>query len=259
MLVKMILDDDELIVNSDKQFRKVLNDFGADGMIWFNKDFIRNYVNALYLKIDQLEKALNECEKNDIQRSRSKVEGDAGMKAVLISIRPKWCELIASGEKTIEVRKTKPKLEIPFKCYIYCTDGFCSPDGDAFSHGWRKQVIGEFVCDRIDRYNDEVTSASSTENFCRWNDFDLDLACIHPDDLEKYASGKDLYGWHISDLVIYDEPKDLGEFKKIYRNCWYADLGLAKRDCAECKNKECFITRPPQSWCYVEGSNEQII
>ena len=42
-------------------------------------------------------------------------------KAVMISIRPKWCEKIASGEKTIEVRKTRPKLETPFKCYIYCT------------------------------------------------------------------------------------------------------------------------------------------
>lgn len=43
------------------------------------------------------------------------------MKSVLISIQPKWCELIASGKKTIEVRKTKPKLETPFKVYIYCT------------------------------------------------------------------------------------------------------------------------------------------
>lgn len=42
-------------------------------------------------------------------------------KAVLISIRPGWCEKIANGEKTIEVRKTRPKLETPFKCYIYCT------------------------------------------------------------------------------------------------------------------------------------------
>ena len=42
-------------------------------------------------------------------------------KSVLISIQPKWCELIANGKKTIEVRKTKPKLETPFKCYIYCT------------------------------------------------------------------------------------------------------------------------------------------
>ena len=43
------------------------------------------------------------------------------MKAVLISIQPKWCELIASGKKTIEVRKTRPKIETPFRCYIYMT------------------------------------------------------------------------------------------------------------------------------------------
>lgn len=45
------------------------------------------------------------------------------MKSVLISIQPRWCELIASGKKTIEIRKTKPKLETPFKVYIYCTYG----------------------------------------------------------------------------------------------------------------------------------------
>lgn len=42
-------------------------------------------------------------------------------KAVLISIRPEWCEKIVNGRKTIEVRKTRPKMDTPFKCYIYCT------------------------------------------------------------------------------------------------------------------------------------------
>ena len=42
-------------------------------------------------------------------------------KAVLLSIRPEWCEKILGGEKTVEIRKTRPKLEPPFKCYIYCT------------------------------------------------------------------------------------------------------------------------------------------
>lgn len=43
------------------------------------------------------------------------------MKAVLLSIRPNWCKLIWSGMKTVEVRKSRPKLETPFKAYIYCT------------------------------------------------------------------------------------------------------------------------------------------
>ena len=46
-----------------------------------------------------------------------------GVKSVLISIRPEWCKMIAEGKKTIEVRKTRPKLECPFQCYIYCTSG----------------------------------------------------------------------------------------------------------------------------------------
>ena len=50
-------------------------------------------------------------------------------KSVLFSIKPKYCELIASGKKTIEVRKTKPKLDTPFKCYIYETKALYKPNG----------------------------------------------------------------------------------------------------------------------------------
>lgn len=171
--------------------------------------------------------------------------------AVMLSIKPKWCELIANGRKTIEVRKTKPKIKTPFKCYIYCTKGFYR-NGDGYFHGkYCGKVIGEFVCDRMDTYDDNTIHAFSHENYARWNDYDLYQSCIHPEDFEKYAADEWLYGWHISDLVIYDEPRELSEFLRINRECWYADLGLAKRDCPECKNAECFVSRPPQSWCYV--------
>ena len=43
------------------------------------------------------------------------------MKSVMLSIQPKYCALISSGAKTVEIRKTKPKSKTPFKCYIYCT------------------------------------------------------------------------------------------------------------------------------------------
>ena len=101
------------------------------------------------------------------------------MIAVLISIRPKWCEKIISGEKTIEVRKTRPKMDTPFKCYIYCTKPeekllTIMKDGDEnygeTYHGkpvliktekapttglWdkRQKVIGEFLCDQIININ----------------------------------------------------------------------------------------------------------
>lgn len=169
-------------------------------------------------------------------------------KAVLISIRPKWCELIANGTKTVEVRKSRPKLHTPFKCYIYCTQSGVAL-GAWGKHG---KVIGEFTCGRIDEYDDDTIFSFRHEDYARWNDFGLDRACMHPEDFQNYADGKWLYGWHISDLKIYDKPRELRDFKKINRDCFYADLGLAKRDCPDCKDPGCFLERPPQSWCYVE-------
>lgn len=185
--------------------------------------------------------------------------------SVMISIKPKWCELIASGRKTIEVRKTRPKLETPFKCYIYCTKdkGISFWTGKRYAYADNKshnlfdacgngKVIGEFVCDYILKITPDTYGH---HEYCISDD-DLNASCLTTNDLWEYGSGETLYGWHISDLVIYDKPRELSEFSKINRKCWYADLGLAKRDCPECKNAECFVSRPPQSWCYVEEVGE---
>ena len=146
-------------------------------------------------------------------------------KAVLISIRPKWCELIANGKKTIEVRKSRPNLRPPFKCYIYCTKDrrltfyrgkrYCYADDhahNAFDITCNGTIIGEFVCDSIDTYDDDTIFSFRHEDYARWNDFDLDRACIHPEDFQNYSDGEWLHGWHISDLKIYDKPKELKEF-----------------------------------------------
>ena len=187
-------------------------------------------------------------------------------KAVMLSIRPKWCKKIVSGEKTIEVRKTRPKLETPFKCYIYETQGWVEKDGIMeFRLGGR--VIGEFTCERI--Y--EIGKRGIPENFdyCylslnEWGNDDIETeikaisaSCVSKEKLNAYgAKAPSLYGWHISDLKIYDKPRELREFKKSNRDCFYADLGLAKRDCPDCKDPGCFLERPPQSWCYVEAMND---
>lgn len=76
------------------------------------------------------------------------------MKSVLISIRPQWCEKITSGKKTIEVRKSMPKLERPFKCYIYISQGDLKDLGpySEWIYKNRMKVIVEFICDMIDEY-----------------------------------------------------------------------------------------------------------
>ena len=196
------------------------------------------------------------------------------MKSVLISIQPKWCELIASGKKTVEVRKTKPKLKTPFKCYIYETQGrtetpWIDEDGHEIFKG-RGQVIGEFVCKRIDdirkrgvKYNFDYCYQSL--NVFGNDDIEVEItdirkSCISLDDLNSYgASSACLYGWLISDLVIYDKPKELWEFQRFPKteHCGWGECDICKfgdfdqiDDDWFCRN---IVTRPPQSWCYVEG------
>lgn len=178
-------------------------------------------------------------------------------KAVLISIQPQWCELIASGKKTVEVRKNAPKLGAPFKCYIYCTKtknpiSLCTHDshdytcGKTFRYSGGGEVIGEFVCKEIESFTTDYRADKvQTERISR-------QSCVDMVSLAEYEyNAPCLFGWHISDLVIYDKRKDLGEFKPWGRECHYNDLGLAIPKCENCR--DCKLTRPPQSWCYVEG------
>lgn len=201
------------------------------------------------------------------------------MKSILISINPKWCEKICHiigyeedgtpiYEKGVEVRKTKPQCNTPIKVLIYCTmngESLQMVNGvvqkvnetvidltkDSVIYDLNGKVIGEFVCDKI---------------------FDICIEMSKPDDLHGYpfqctgltdkeilqylGNGKTGYGWHISDLVIYDKPRELNEFRK---PCIYGDKDVScflceKSGYAPDMHIDCFntVTRPPQSWCYVE-------
>ena len=150
------------------------------------------------------------------------------MKSVLISIQPKYVELIANGEKTIEVRKSRPKIETPFKVYIYCTkdkyEWLYRVDNNGYGkpQSWHGKVIGEFVCDKIyTYYADDFVGAEDFDStiitepkegeFAYWIPNQEDT-CLRYLDIKAYGKGKTLYGWHISNLKIYDKPKELSEF-----------------------------------------------
>lgn len=136
------------------------------------------------------------------------------MKSILISIKPKYCELIAAGKKTIEVRKTRPKIETPFKCYIYCTKKFFKQGNGYFQGKYCGKVIGEFVCDAIFPFSIKYSHPESRVALKHFSFTGLTDKQI----IDYFGNGKQGYGWHISDLVIYDEPKELHEFKKININ-----------------------------------------
>lgn len=158
----------------------------------------------------------------------------------MISIRPKWCELIASGKKTIEVRKTRPKLEPPFKCYIYETKGEIErPRGDEDGYIYQEghgAVIGEFVCDSIFPLSFYASDASFFDTV---PPLPVPGTCLTDKEIVDYlGNGKTGYGWHISDLKIYDRPKTLTEFIGLTKT----RFGYAER----------VLRHPPQSYYFVE-------
>ena len=168
------------------------------------------------------------------------------MKPVLISIQRPHTDNIKSLLKKIEVRKGKPNQETPFPCYIYETK----------AKGGCGKVIGEFVCDKIVKYDYQVIACAKYEVNGAYVKEELRYnagACLTAEEMFSYSKWKPLYGWHISDLKIYDKPKPIMQFYKPcpiklgFKNCPCCEFYSTDTGC--CMNN---VTRPPQSWCYVE-------
>lgn len=208
-------------------------------------------------------------------------------KAVLLSIQPRWCGLIALGKKTIEVRKTRPKIETPFKCYIYQSKSkdrlmYVMKDGDenygVIYHGkpvfiktysehsnpYEQKVIGEFVCNRI-----IDVDCDSIAPFDKSTGIYIDKqCCLSREELWKYTGGHCAYGWYISNLKIYEQPKALEAFSPYchFQNSGYCqcedECGCKKfmfNPFGDVKDVMCcnYVSQPPQSWCYVEACSDE--
>lgn len=206
------------------------------------------------------------------------------MKSIILSCTPFECEKIVNGDMSILVRKVVPK-EVPFKIYIYETKGNKIECGfhledtgitlrERYVYGMHKakivkhyryegksQVIGEFTCDKVDIYNyhkgltrfgGELGLPIGTYDSYLIFEDDYKAMCLSYDEVKDYGNGKPLYGLHISDLKIFDEPKELSEFKT---GC----IGCKDRDTYHCKFYCCMerpITRPPKNYIYVNDLGE---
>lgn len=208
------------------------------------------------------------------------------MKSVLLSIRPNWCKMIWSGMKTVEVRKTRPKMETPFRVYVYCTKApekliTIIKDGEDWGgevyHGkpvfikWNgvvnpdnpidrgtQMVVGEFICDDIRRIGPEYCVVKEDIESA------ISGSCLTVPQVKDYAGWKygmsyadlkDLYGWHISNFKLYKKPVKLKDFWAIQPCTHRGDCCTCRRWNAEkliCRGEAFGIERPPQSWYYVE-------
>ena len=196
------------------------------------------------------------------------------MKALLISIKPKYVVKILNGKKTIEVRKRFPK-DYKGWVYIYCTknkERLVDLRDDSFYCGMSKRlngkVVARFYCDKVEEikyhfgYYDMGECAES---------YILEKSCLSAEELDNYLqASKDydekkpskVYGYaiHISNLEIFDKPKELGEFMPVKwdkcgvkdknglyqcNKCPYGDNSIL-----ECNYKP--LTKAPQSYCFIE-------
>lgn len=172
-------------------------------------------------------------------------------KAVLISIRPEWCIKIISGEKTVEVRKKAPKIQPPYKVYVYCTNGrtlyrsnydgvvrICHNRRDhALQHHtvFNGTVFAEFICDA-----DLPLLFECSDPAALVTHYMVPGTCLSDMEIMNYlGNGKEGHGLHISGLVVYEKPLLLSDFQ-------------TRRDCGAWITWK-RLSRPPQNFCYVGG------
>ena len=166
-------------------------------------------------------------------------------KAVLASVRPLYCYYYAIGRKTLELRKTCPKLDGPFKVYIYCTqknyllsypmnDGYKffdtnnKEDANSYKH-YEGKVVGEVLCDNVYTVKNDNGNFHCVEFPEKTNEIARD-SCLGYVDMKRYCLLTS-YAYHISDLKIYPEPIEIGRFTLTNGNQ---------------------VIRPPQSYFYVK-------
>lgn len=163
-------------------------------------------------------------------------------KAVLISIRPKYTDMIfaksKAKRKSLEIRKTSPLLPTPFKCYVYETGN---------------GVVGEFTCTDIERISKRIIMGSSRKHPFYPVDDDFFSKCrLSYQELENYMQGRVIHAWQISNAIRYDKPRELSEFRRPCENdMWCESCAMYSEAREYCGNAAKQITRPPQSWCYV--------
>lgn len=179
------------------------------------------------------------------------------MRAIIQSYTPQECERIINGRQTIKVCKTAPK-DTPFKVYMYCTSVKNMPlakyvEVHKKTNGridcWHGKVIGEYVCDWIGEITPHFDIPQHINQYLHhypailgWND------CMSFEEMKSYLGNRKGRDLHISQLKIYDKPKELGEFVTV--KCTHKS-----GSCSDCKTKpDCIkqITRPPHGWQYVE-------
>lgn len=137
--------------------------------------------------------------------------------------------------------KTVPKFEFE--------DSFVFYESGRFVQGLGGWVIGEFVCREISPICFESAAAPAQLKLLSVPGTGLTGIEI----MDYLGDGVPGYGLHISRPSFYFKPKELSRFMRPCPKDLYCEsCAMFSENRGRCFNAALQITRPPQSWCYVE-------
>ena len=187
---------------------------------------------------------------------------------ILLSIKPEYLVKILNGEKTIEIRKTMPKCELPCRVWLYCSKGkkheflietvtgyqIINVKDGYIPAPLNGKVVGSFILNKVRCFEIkypvyglsgifEIKRNAHYLGELQCNNIKLlKESCLSSKQLEKYIQDKNgdiidkrFYGWCISDLNILDKPFDL------WNDGYFGNPKTKLR-----------ILKAPQSWCYCK-------
>ena len=190
--------------------------------------------------------------------------------SIIISIHPKWCELIFSGKKRLEIRKRIPNAHYPITFYVYQTvDKNWKYNLIPSLANKQGKVVGTFTCNDIDHWESEfwledtdvyeaITMIEEdefepgeyiqTRVFTNeWEDWEIEPefektllykdSCVSWNELRNYMKSglNDFYTIHVEDVHYFTNPMNISDFKN---------------------KKGIMMEKAPQSWCYCEMTEE---
>lgn len=105
------------------------------------------------------------------------------MQAVILSIRKEWARLILSGDKTLEIRRTKPnycaftisKAAYPLRVFLY----------ESKANGGRGMVVGWVDCEGVTEITADADAETVRATAAR--------ACLRVQDFDTYRRGHKPY------------------------------------------------------------------
>ena len=209
---------------------------------------------------------------------------------ILLSIKPEHLVKILNGEKTLEIRKTMPKCELPCRVWLYCTKAtnyysvghmifntddlwyhpvkktyicddscelMCLPDGYTYTKDnfLNRKVVGSFILKNVRCFEAQESVFDQNSIYEQIGDYSEYLGELQISNLqllkESCLTSKQL------EEYLQDKNGDIID-RKFYGWC-ISDLNILTKP-INLRN-DCYLGNPttglrilkvPQSWCYCK-------